>query len=271
MDENNLTTTEESTAEVNESYEADTSSENNEGAAIPQESEESSQAETVEEQAPQIDVNAIAAAARRKSEEQLRMRDEEYVRRFGHLTNPKTGQPIRSEADYFAALDAQEELKAKEQLKQGGIDPSLLDQFIANNPTIRQAQAVIAQQQQQQSFDRINADIAELNKLDPSIVSLATIPNIDAINDIVQRTGGAVNLVDAYKIINFGKVSESKEAAIQQTAINQAKGKQHLSPVNGVATPDEGVEIPSDVLEMWKDTFPDKSNAELKKLYNKTL
>jgi len=266
MDENNLTTTEEVTTDVDTTEVEDTQSEESVEVAETTGAEE--QAEVEE---PKVDINAIAAAARRKAEAEVRSRDEEYVRRFGHLTNPKTGQPIRSEADYFAALDAQEELKAKEQLKQSGVDPSLLDNLIANNPVIRQAQTVLQNQQMQQSISQINAEIAELNKLDPSITSIATIPNIDQINAIVQRTGGQITLTDAYKIVNFGKVSEGKEAAIQQNAINQAKGKQHLSPVNGVATPEDGVDIPSDVLEMWKDTFPDKSNAELKKLYNKTL
>lgn len=270
MDENNLTTTEEVTTDVEETEVADTQSEENAEAAETAGAERE-QATVEEEKSQEIDVNAIAAAARRKAEAEVKARDAEYERRFGHLTNPKTGQPIRSEADYFAALDAQEELRAKQELQQKGIDPNLLDNFIANNPTIRQAQAVIAQSQQQQAMAQINADIAELNKIDPSITSIATIPNMDKINEIVQRTGGAVNLVDAYKIVNFGKVSDSKEAAIQQSAINQAKGKQHLSPVNGVATPDEGVEIPSDVLATWKEAFPDKSNAELKKLYNQTL
>lgn len=270
MDENNLTTTEEVTTDVTETEVADTQSE--ESTEVAESVGAEDQAKVEEEQPKQeIDVNAIAAAARRKAEAEVKARDAEYERRFGHLTNPKTGQPIRSEADYFAALDAQEELKAKAELQQKGIDPNLLDNFIANNPTIRQAQAVIAQSQQQQAMAQINADLAELNKIDPSITSIATIPNMDKINEIVQRTGGAVNLVDAYKIVNFGRVSDSKEAAIQQSAINQAKGKQHLSPVNGVATPEEGVEIPSDVLATWKEAFPDKSNAELKKLYNQTL
>lgn len=271
MDENtNLETTGyETTEDTAEDIQSVESAET----AEPQEGQEGTEGQEVTEEPEQqeIDVNAIAAAARRKSEQQLHAIDAEYARRFGHLKNPKTGQPIRSQADYLAALDAQEEMKAKEQLQQSGVDPTLLDNLIANNPMIRQAQAVMEQAQQQQTLSMINEDLAELNKLDPSIVSLETIPNIAEINAIVQRTGGAVRLADAYKIVNFGKVSGSKEAAIKQHAINQAKGKAHLSPVNGIATPEEGVDIPSDVLAMWKETFPDKSNEELKKLYNKTL
>lgn len=44
-----------------------------------------------------------------------------------------------------------------------------------------------------------------------------------------------------------------------------------MAPMNGVSTPDGGVDIPASEIAMWKDTFPDKSMSELKKLYNETL
>lgn len=258
-----LTTTEETTVDVDTTEaEVDTQGVEDAEPAEPQESEETNEAPE-----PQVDVNAIAAAARRKAEAEMKARDAEYARRFGNLVNPKTGQPIRSERDYLAALDAQEELKAKEQLKQSGVDPNLLDSFIANNPAVRQAQAVMAQAQQQATIGQINADVAELGKLDPSIVSLETVPP-DVIRMSMERQ---MSLVDAYKIVNFGQVNSSQQAAIQQAAINQAKGKSHLNPVNGVAVQDNSVDIPQSELARWKAFFPDKSAEELKKLYNDTL
>jgi len=257
----NLTTTEETTVDVDTTEtEVDTQGAEDAEPAEPQE---------VEDQAPEqpVDVNAIAAAARRKAEAEMKARDAEYARRFGNLVNPKTGEPIRSERDYLAALDAQEEMKAKEQLKQSGVDPQLLDNFIANNPAVRQAQAVMAQAQQQATINQINADVAELGKLDPSIVSLETVPP-DVIRLSMERQ---MSLVDAYKIVNFGQVNSSQQAAIQQAAINQAKGKSHLNPVNGVAVQDNSVDIPQSELARWKAYFPEKSAEELKKLYNDTL
>ena len=257
----NLTTTEETTVDVDTTEtEVDTQGVEDAEPAEPQESEDQATE-------PQVDVNAIAAAARRKAEAEMKARDAEYARRFGNLVNPKTGQPIRSERDYLAALDAQEELKAKEQLKQSGVDPNLLDSFIANNPAVRQAQAVMAQAQQQATIGQINADVAELGKLDPSIVSLETVPP-DVIRMSMERQ---MSLVDAYKIVNFGQVNSSQQAAIQQAAINQAKGKSHLNPVNGVAVQDNSVDIPQSELARWKAYFPEKSAEELKKLYNDTL
>lgn len=259
----NLATTEEVTTEVDTTEVDDTQSVETPETAEPGESED--QAATPE---PQIDVNAIAAAARRKAEAEMKARDAEYARRFGKWNNPKTGQPIRSERDYLDALDAQEEMKAKEQLKQNGIDPSVIDQLVINNPAVRQAQAVMAQAEQQAMFNRINNDVAELGKLDPSIVSLETVPP-DVIRYCMERNMDS--LVDAYKIVMYGKVSDTQQAAIQQQAINQAKGKSHLNPVNGVAVQDKLVDIPQEDLGRWKEYFPDKSYEELKKMYNAEL
>ena len=41
--------------------------------------------------------------------------------------------------------------------------------------------------------------------------------------------------------------------------------------MGGISTPETGVDIPDSELAMWKETFPDKSMADLKKLYNETL
>ena len=265
----NLTTTEETSVDTSYESEVDESSSVEDAeVAEPQESQETTEAtETDEPEQQTIDVNAIAAAARRKSEAEMRARDAEYARRFGHLKNPKTGQPIRSERDYLAALDAQEEMKAKEQLQQQGVDPSVLDNFINNNPVIRQAQAVIEKQKAQATFSQINSDVAKLREMDPSITAFDNIPP-NVIHTAMERN---IDLVSAYKIVNYGKVNSEQQAAITQQAINQAKGKSHLNPVNGVAVQDNSVEIPQSELARWKAYFPDKSAEELKKLYNDTL
>ena len=281
MEENENLTSEDFMAESIEDLSAEMSetaepNESEEGAEVEQ-AEQIEQPEQTDAQNVEIDRNAIFAEARRVAEANARKAqksiDEEYVRRFGHLKNPETNQPIRSQADYLAALDAQERVKARAQLEQQGVDPSVLDNAIsnalANNPAIRQAEVVMAQAKQEQIFGQIGNEVAILHQIDPSINTVFDVPP-DVVN-IVTSSNGAINLVNAYKIANFGKVSQDQQAAIQQQAINQAKGKQHLAPVNGVSTPDEGVEIPESELAMWKESFTDKSKAELKKLYNKTL
>lgn len=219
-----------------------------------------------------IDVNAIAAAARREAEanakRQMEAIDADFARRFGNFTNPRTGQPIKSRADYLDALDAQDQLQAEKQLRDSGVDPGVINNLIQNNPVIREAQQVIQQSRQQETNAAIMADVAELSQMDSSIKTLADVPQ-EVIEKCMSVPG--LRLTDAYKLVNYGRVSASKEAAINQAAINQAKGKQHLSPMDGISTPDGLVDIPKDQLGMWKDMFPDKSMKEIKKLYNDTL
>ena len=255
---------------VNNPEAADPDATDTEGYDDPGDEEDGSGAEPAEPQP--VDVNAIAAAASREAEANARRQmeaiDADFARRFGNFTNPVTGQPIRSRADYLAALDAQEKLQAEQQLKNSGIDPAVLDSLIQNNPVIREAQQVIQQSRQQETTNAILADVAELAQMDSSIRTLADVPQ-EVIEKCMSLPG--LRLTDAYRLVNYGKVSASKEAAINQAAINQVKGKQHMAPMDGVSTPDGQVDIPQNLVGMWKDMFPDKSMKEIKELYNKAL
>lgn len=219
-----------------------------------------------------VDVNAIAAAARRKAEEDAKRRqaesDAEFVRRFGNYKNPITGEPIRSQADYFAALDAQEKLKAEKTLRESGVDPNLIQQMVDNSPAVRQANAYMQKVQADEVQRKIAEDVAEITKLDPSIDSLEKVPK-----EVVEMCANikGLSLVQAYKIANFGKTSSTQAEAIRQRTVNQINGKSHMTPMTGVATNDTEVEIPDGQKALWEEMFPNKTYAERRKLYNKNL
>jgi hypothetical protein len=80
-----------------------------------------------------------------------------------------------------------------------------------------------------------------------------------------------MRLVDAYKLVNFDRLSSSKTAAARQAVVNQVKGQAHLSNAPGISANDTLEDIPASMLEDFKDLFPGKSTKELKALYNKTL
>ena len=95
--------------------------------------------------------NAKYAAARRRAEQEFAKRQREsdlaFERRFAGYTNPITGQPIRSQKDYFDALDAQEKLQMEQSLQSGSVTADELNSYIEkqinNNPAILQAQQII--------------------------------------------------------------------------------------------------------------------------------
>lgn len=212
--------------------------------------------------------DSIFADARRRAEKEQREKaDAEFVRRFGNFKNPLTGEPIRSQADYFAALDAQEQMNLENELKEKGVDTSVIQQYIDNNPTVRQAREYMAQIQQQEIAKQINADVAELGKLDEGIKQFDDIPK-----DVVEFAQTKhLSLTESYKILNYGKMQQKNVEAERQRAVNQIKGKQHMTPMTGVATNNNEVEIPANELESWQALFPNKTHDQLRKLYNEAL
>lgn len=226
---------------------------------------------TIVEDSPKVDANAIAAAARRKAEAEAREAqnriDAEYTRRFGNYMNPITHKPIRSQKDYLDALDAQEQLKAENEMRERGIDPNLLNTLVENSPIMREAKAVIEANKVEQVKNEINSQIAELSQLDASITSFDKVPA----NVVEKAMKMHVSLADAYKMINYGKVTSATHDAIVQNTVNQVKGKSHLTPITGVTNTDNSVEIPQNLRGMWEEAFPDKTWAERKALYNAQL
>jgi len=237
------------------------------------------EAEPAEQQTPEE--NHAYAAMRRKAEyeaqvkyqsEQARL-DAMYAEKFRGLTNPETGAPIRGAADYFEALAAQERLQTREDMQQAGLDPSLLDRAIASSPLIKQAQQAIAQNNQVQSQRMIEEDMRNIVAFDPSVSSEQDIVSQPNFAEVVNycETHPGMRLSDAYKLVNFDRLSANRARSAEQKTINQAKSKNHLSSPAGLASEDKTVDIPVDQLELWKDFFPDKSPKEIRALYNKSI
>ena len=235
--------------------------------------------ESEEPTTPQMqsnEVNRAFAGIRREKEAAVRKLadlDAMFARQFGHLSNPETGKSIGGVEDYFNALAAQERIAARQQLRQNNVDPSLVDKLIANSPVMRQAQAATAELNSIKSQQLIEDDVKEVMRIDPSLSSREDFfkdPSvIQAVNYIQGHPG--MRLSEAYKIVNFDRLSSSKTAAAKQAVINQVKGQSHLANGNGLNVQDSSEDIPASMLEDFKDMFPDKSMKELKALYNRTL
>lgn len=219
---------------------------------------------------PNVDINAIYAQARRRAEAEAKEKaDKEAVRRFGNYINPITKQPIRSQQEYYEALDAQERLNAENDFRSKGVDPADIQRYVQNTPEFIEAREALAQLRSEQTNRQIEADVAELTKLDPNIKDLNSVPK-EVVDKCMQIKG--ISLVDAYKMLNYGKMTASQADAIRQSAVNQVKGKSHLQPMNGISAPDNNLQdIPSSSLSIWQNMYPDLSMADLKKKYNQVL
>lgn len=246
--------------------------------AVATETETAEESGSGEPQGQSDEMNRIYADARRRAEAEAERKftqkqaqlDRMYAERFKGLVNPETNQPITNANEYLEALAAQERMQAREQVKQAGIDPEVLDRMINNSPVVQQAARAMEEGQQAKAQQMIQEDFQAIVNMDPTITSVADVEKAQGFNDACEyaaRTG--VRLSDAYKIVNFDRLSAVRSNAAAQGAINQAKSKEHLATADGVANKDNLREIPEGSIRTWRSWFPDKSDAELKALYNK--
>lgn len=217
------------------------------------------------------------AAARRAAEQQTQAErqaraqlDSQFAAMFGQYKNPVTGQPIQSAQDYLIAMQAQTQQQNAQQLKNAGLDPRMIDRAVAMNPVIQQAQQIVQAHTNNEAQRMVQEDLQKIVELDPAMGSIQDVINSANFQEVTNavRTKG-LHLVDAYKLVNFERLSKVQAQAAQQQAINQAKSKSHLATAAGMAGESDGDDIPESQIKQWQRWFPDKSKKELRALYNK--
>lgn len=240
-------------------------------------------AETAAEtqQEPEIP-NNVWAIARQRSEREAQQRvDRQFAQRFAGYKNPETGADIHTMQDYFDAMDAQNRIarqKAIEQVtaNQNAEQRAALQRILENDPEKAQLKAEMEQlkaarvnDEAQKAFER---DFAELQKLEPALKTQQDLAKLEGFDEIVAlcRDKG-LDMVTAYKAVNYGKATRQSREAGQQAAINAARGKTHLAAHGGESESSRMVPVPEGMMRILKDQFPGKSTEEITKLYNNTM
>ena len=241
--------------------------------------EQTETAEQVEETERNKEKDRIFAEARRIAEKKAKEDfekqqakiDSEYAEKFKGITNPETGKPILSARDYIEAVEADKRVKVKADMENAGLDPSILEQLIAENPLVKQAQEFMTKVQQEKAEQELQSDIKEISKFDSTIKSKDDLVKLENFEDIVKLVEKGNSLVEAYKLANFDKLVSKKQSAAEQAAINQAKSKSHLQKTGGVADTSNLLEIPERDMAEWKKIYPNLSASQLKEKYNKVI
>jgi hypothetical protein len=242
--------------------------------------EETTEAEEDEsEEEESDDRDSIYAAARRRAESEARQkyeneqreRDAYYARKCEGRVNPETGAPITTEAEYRAALDAQERMNMTNELQSKGIDPAIIDQYISNNPAIREAERLVEEARQTKAQEQISEDIKTIMSIDKSFEDEESLTSSEEFQKAVQyaSTHTGVLISEAYKIVNFDNLRSANVKAAKQAAINEAKGKGHLTGSHNTPNGKAGAEIPASQLGKWERMFPGKTHKELNAIYAK--
>jgi len=233
------------------------------------ETEESGNAEPPEQSAEE---NARYAAIRRRAEEDARRKYESELGQMNQqiaamcrgITHPVTGQPITNVRDYVEALAIQQRQASEQELQDKGVDPSVINRMIETNPVVMQAQQVLESAKVAQANSALQNDLAELSKIDPSIKSiedLAALPTFPQMLEFIAKYEGT-SIIDAYKVYNYGNSTQTA----RQQAINQMRGKDHLSTQTGIAqSDDEFVEVPAEIMARYK--AEGKTEKQIRSLY----
>lgn len=262
--EDELGAEEQNFADSDEEFEEDDSIEEESDEVEDEEVEETDESEDFKNEQ-----NAAFANMRRKAEADAMAKANARIEKIckGH-THPITGKPITTIDEYEDALYHQERLMREAELKEKGVDPTIIEKAIEQSPILREAQTVIEQNRQYEAERVLQSEFEEIKKLDPTIKTFADIPNMDSIQGMVNS---GLSLLNAFKVANFDTLVAQRAAGAKQSAINQIKGKSHMSGVESLASDSDEAEIPEAEYKSLKEVFPNKSAAELKKLYNKTM
>lgn len=220
--------------------------------------------------------NAQQAAQRRRQEEAQRVqreRDAVFAQIYHGQINPYTNKPIQSEKDYQQYVQQY----TQDQLQQAGVDQSVVQQAVNADPRVQQAAAIIQQQQamaaqqaQQAQTQQFHAALQAIQQLDPTVKGFEDIINNPHFAEIEQRWQKGYSLEDAYYLANRIELSQKKQAAAKQQVINQATGKKHLKPTGNNGAGEE-VQVPADVMAMYREMNPKATEAEIRKNYAKFM
>lgn len=241
---------------------------------------------------PQTAAQRAENAARRRREEQQAAIDaavkkaveDERARSKGQmdaffakagLKNTVTGKPITTMEEFDAWRADYDAAKLQKDLKAGKLTPEALRSAVEQTPAI---QALKKQQEQQAAEDeqrrqaeakaRVDAELAEIHKMDPTINTvedLLSMPSAKAFYDLVRKGN---SFLDAFRLANFDRLQTARAEAARQQAMNNARGKDHLT---GTGTPQGtgAATVPPDEMRAFKLFNPTATEAEITAWYNK--
>lgn len=191
------------------------------------------------------------------------------------LKNTITGKPITNMEEFNAWKQAFEAAKLQKDLKAGRLTPEALQKVIEQTPAMQQVQQMVQRQDEQQRQQaqeaaqvRVDQEIAEIHKLDPSISSvkdLLTMPKAKEFYALVKKGN---SFLDAFRLANFETLTAKRADAARQQAMNNARSKDHLTATGGQRGAG-AAQVPPDEMAMFRLINPGATDAEIQAYYNK--
>ena len=170
--------------------------------------------------------NAKYASIRREAESKAK--DKVISEMYGE------SHGIHTYSDYQKAMEQQAEQKRKEELAEKGIDPSVFDEYINNNPTVKESREIIAQQKAQQKRNDEYGEFLEYFKVENGRDFNSAIDQISP--EVWEMTTKGKSLTDAFAF-STTKVLKAKiaeyEAKFKAIETNQNNADSSPGSVTG--------------------------------------
>lgn len=223
--------------------------------------------------------NARYAAARRKAEAERdaavqKARDEadgllKDVLAASGLTDPFTGKAVTTREEFEQYRKSQANEKRRSIQRKAGMTDAEFDGFIESLPEVqaaKQAQAAAekaAQETRQaQAQARIDAEIAEIGKLNPEVKGVGDLSKLPEYGEIYAMVQRGYTLLDAYKLVNLDALTSRAREAGKQQARNAADGKTHMGKTKSRGAGD--VELTQEELAQFRIFNPAATEDEVR-------
>lgn len=249
---------------ANEQEAAEPAGESQDGAEDEQEpSDESHRVQTDEE-------NARYAAMRRKAEAdaEKRMNAEldKSIASLG-LTDPYTNKPITNHAEMQAYRQRFVEEQRKEMQEKAGMSPEDYQRFVDSLPEVQAGKAAQQKVMDLEIRAKIDSQMREIQMISPEIKTMEDLSKLDNFDKLYDMVGKGYELADAYKVLNYDRLTAKAAEAAKQQALNSIGGKNHLQPVT--LRGQGAVPVPADVAAEYRALMPEATDAEIQAHYNK--
>ena len=216
---------------------------------------------------------AIDAALQKERERNAGVVKDLFAR--AGLKNTITGEPITTIDEFNAWEQACRSQKLEQDLAEGKLTPESLNAAISEHPVVKQAAQIVqqqtVQQEQQAQADfqaKVDSQIAEIGKLDPSIKSVGDLLSMPTSKEFYGFVQQGHDFLSAFKLANFDRLTQANAAAERQRAMNNARGKEHLTAV-GNTRGNGALSVPAKDMAYFRAFNPNATEADIQAYYNK--
>lgn len=183
------------------------------------------------------------------------------------LKDPDTGDPIESVAQLKAFQKKQADAAMQKRLREGKLTERDIARVVADQMEQSQQQTQ-RQQEQAAARQRINDELAQIMEMDKSITCVGDLLTMPGAEEFKKKVDKGYSFLDAFTLVRGPELQKAKAEAIKQSALNNARGKEHLHATGG-GRGTGAVTVPKDVLAMYRVFNPGATDAQIQAHYNK--